>query len=127
MSEGRNILVVEDEYFLASDLARLLGERGIHVVGPVASLTEAARIAESGGIDCAILDINLRGQTVFPVADRLRAADIPFLFATGYGRAAIPDRFADIPHLEKPYGAERVLPLVAAAMQSAAAPCDGVS
>jgi CheY-like chemotaxis protein len=94
--------VVEDEYFLADDLVGLLRDTGLDVVGPVGTLDEAERLVAEERIDCAILDINLRGQMAFPVADRLGEAGIPFIFATGYSRAAVPDRFRDVPHLEKP-------------------------
>ena len=120
MLDGRRILVVEDEYFLADDLARTLGRQGVEVVGPVGTLDAAVRLAEDETIDCAILDINLRGEMAFPVADRLDAAGIPFVFATGYSRAVIPDRFSAVPHLEKPLETERVAELLSQAMAAAA-------
>lgn len=101
--EGRRILVVEDEYFLADDVRDALTEAGAEVLGPVPSVEEAsALIAREERIDAAVLDVNLRGELVFPVADALRERGVPFAFATGYDRWAIPDRFADALRVEKP-------------------------
>ncbi len=105
----RRVLVVEDEYFLADDLVGMLRDTGLDVVGPVGTLDDALRLVDEEQIDCAILDVNLRGQMAFPVADRLGEAGIPFVFATGYSRAAIPDRFRDVPHMEKPFQPARLL------------------
>ena len=108
----RRVLLVEDEYFLADDLVGLLRGTGLEVVGPVGTLDDAQRLVDKERIDCAILDINLRGQMAFPVADRLGEAGIPFVFATGYSRTAIPDRFRGVPHIEKPFEPARLLGLL---------------
>ena len=111
-TDSRRILIVEDEYLLATDLVRALGARGVDVVGPIATLDGAARLVEQERIDSAILDINLRGEMAYPIADRLCAAGIPFVIASGYGRANLPERFAGVPHIEKPFDAEAVLALL---------------
>ncbi len=100
---GRRILVVEDEFYLADDLSRGLRERGAEVIGPVASFADAERIIVAGDFDCAVLDMNLRGEMTFPLADRLDLAGIPFLIATGYNSGALPDRFSQHPRIEKPF------------------------
>ena len=101
--EGRRILVVEDEYLIADDLRDALVEAGAEVLGPVSNVKDAAAmIASEVQIDCALLDINLNGAMVFDVADTLVAREIPFVFGTGYDHWAIPDRFAQVPRLEKP-------------------------
>lgn len=101
--QGRHILIVEDEYLLANDVSEALQEAGAHVLGPVATIEDAtALIAGEARIDGAVLDVNLRGDMVFPVADALTERGVPFLFATGYDRWILPDRFADAPRLEKP-------------------------
>src|SRR3712207_954447 len=89
---GRRVLVVEDEYFIADDIARALRKLGAEVVGPLASRDEALDAFSSGqSIDAAVLDINLRGDAVYPVADALRGRKVPFVFATGYDPATIPE------------------------------------
>jgi DNA-binding response OmpR family regulator len=106
---GKRILIVEDEYYLADDLARALQECGADVVGPVGSLRDAQEVAEDARIDCAILDFNLKGEMAFPIADRLQTDGIPFVIASGYTGAAIPDRFKSAPHIEKPFDTAAVL------------------
>ena len=105
---GKRILIVEDEYYLANDLAQMLTDGGAEVVGPAASLSEAERLVAQGGLDCAILDMNLRGEMSFPIADRLNAAGIPFLIATGYNSASLPERFATQPRIEKPFEVDQI-------------------
>ena len=106
---GRNVLVVEDEYFIADDMRRVFEESGARVIGPVGSVDDALRvIADTPRIDGAVLDINLREVMVFPVADALRQRGVPFVFATGYEHAAIPPRLSDAIHCEKPVEAIRV-------------------
>lgn len=100
---GRRILIVEDEYLLANDLHDVIREAGAEVLGPVPSVAAAlALIAAEAVIDAAVLDVNLRGEMVFAVADALVARGVPFTFATGYDHWALPDRFADAPRVEKP-------------------------
>jgi len=101
---GCRILIVEDEYFLADDMVRVLSSSGAEIVGPIGEADEAlAALDGSTPIDCAILDINIRGEMVYPVASALRSRNIPFVFATGYDQAAIPAEFEDIPRWEKPF------------------------
>jgi DNA-binding response OmpR family regulator len=101
---GRTILIVEDEFFLADDLKQILNEQNVHVLGPVPTLTEALRVlSDNHPIDCAVLDVNLGGKSVFPISATLMERNIPFLFATGYGSTRIPAQFSDVPRLEKPF------------------------
>ena len=101
--KGRRVLVVEDEYMLAEDLREGLESQGAEVMGPVATVADALELLRSGPApDLAILDINLGGEMAYPVADALRARDIPFIFATGYNAQAIPKAYADVPRAEKP-------------------------
>lgn len=82
---GRRILLAEDEVIVALELALELEDHGAEVVGPAHSLTEALTLALDGGIDGAILDVDLQGEDVYPVAERLVASGVPFLFHTGHG------------------------------------------
>ena len=102
------ILIVEDEYYLAADLAQALAAEGADVVGPVGTLAEASDLVERERFDCAILDMNLRGDMAYPLADRLEEAGIPFLIATGYNSASLPERFGGAPRIEKPFNPNEV-------------------
>lgn len=111
---GMRILVVEDEYYLADDLAGALRARGAEVVGPVGTLADAVAALGSQRIDRAVLDVNLRGEMSFPLAERLEAAGIPYVIATGYSADTLPERFRDKPRLEKPFRPETLAELIAA-------------
>jgi DNA-binding NtrC family response regulator len=111
--EGCRVLVVEDEYFLAEDLGKALGDRGAHVVGPVGDLEEAVDQVSRGRIDVAVLDINLHDQAAYVLADHLEQAGKPFIFATGYSAAVIPHRFRHVIRMEKPYNIEDLVQMVA--------------
>ena len=101
--KGRRLLVVEDDYFIVEDLLRQLEQAGVEVVGPVPNLGQAMKLLGSTQeLDGAILDIDLQGELVFPLADALLSRNIPFVFLTGYEPAMIPPRFDRIPHCTKP-------------------------
>ncbi len=106
---GARVLVVEDEYYLADDLARALGEAGAEVLGPVGTLDDAEAKLAGKGFDCAVLDMNLRGEMAYPIADRLESAGIPFVIATGYNSASLPERFRARPRVEKPFDPSAVV------------------
>lgn len=95
--------MVEDEYFLADDIARTLRELGASVIGPVGELGEAVRLLDGdGAIDAAIVDINLHSDMIYPLARKLRSRNVPLLFTTGYDRKSIEPEFQDVPLWEKP-------------------------
>ena len=103
-SGGLRILVVEDELLVALGMQEMLGEIGFDTLGPLPRLEDALRAAQTEAVDGAILDVNLRGHTVYPVAEALRARGIPFLFSTGYGSGSVAlDSFREVEVLEKPY------------------------
>ena len=107
--EGKRILLVEDEYFIVQDLARAFAAAGAIVLGPVATLSEALQlVAAAGPLDGAVLDINLQGEMVFPLADALVSRAVPIVFSTGYDREAIPSRFDGCARCEKPARPEQV-------------------
>jgi DNA-binding NtrC family response regulator len=100
---NRRILIVEDDYVIAMELAEALEERGAVVFGPVGSVHEAEELLRSeDGLDAAILDINLGRENAFPVADRLMSRKVPFLFTTGYDDWVMPQPYVAVPRLEKP-------------------------
>lgn len=98
---GRRVLVVEDDYVVAQQMADELRELGARIVGPVPTPDTALRLAREQRLDAAVLDIHLRGGTVYPVADLLTGKGVPFLFATGYNPRVIPQRYATIRVYEK--------------------------
>jgi len=106
------VLIVEDEYFLGDDLARELEAYGVQVIGPDHELTEAMS-RNYDDYDIAILDINLRGRSTYPIADEFVRIGKPFIFATGYSAQVIPDRYRNIPLWEKPYDAAELAAKVA--------------
>ena len=113
MLNGCRILIAEDEYLLADDLCDELADLGADVLGPVGSIEAAAAlIGAEARIDAAVLDINLRGKMIFPIADLLEERGVPFIFATGYDDVIVPDRYSDVRRIEKPLRAARVAELV---------------
>jgi CheY-like chemotaxis protein len=81
---GLKVLVVEDDFIVAYDMQSMLEEQGAEVLGPASSVQEARALLASNAPNAAILDVNLNGEYVFPLAEDLRARGVPFLFATAY-------------------------------------------
>lgn len=101
--QNRRILVVEDDYLIAEDVRFDLEQAGAVVIGPAPSVEKALRLLKGDpAIDAAVLDVNLNGERSFPVAERLAAQAIPFLFATGYSSADIPAEWRHAPIVTKP-------------------------
>ncbi len=106
---GSQVLVLEDSYYLASDLARALKAAGAKVIGPCPNEQAAFAAIARDPPSCGILDINLGAGPSFEVAHELADQNVPFLFVTGHGDAVIPREFADAPHVQKPVDPQRVL------------------
>ena len=107
--KGFRILVVEDEAILALELAQSLREAGAAVLGPVSSVQEALELLNATvELDGAVLDVNLNGEMVYPVAETLAMRGVPFVFATAYGREEHPAPFGSVPHCQKPVDAPKV-------------------
>jgi two-component SAPR family response regulator len=105
----KRVLLVEDEAFIVMLLEDILAEIGFEVMGPAASCAQAFALLEKHGApDGAILDVNLGGERVFPLAAALAERHVPFVFSTGYGDGAIDDRFAGIERLRKPFDPNRL-------------------
>lgn len=101
---GLVVLVVEDEFLIAMDLEAMLKEHGWHLLGPAATVAEALALLEVGKMpDVALLDVNLRGETVVPVAEVLRERGVPIVLASAYNHAAsMADVLAGAPNVGKP-------------------------
>ena len=118
MSASRSILVVEDEPLIAMMLEDFLETLGHTVHASCESVEDAVAAADKGGFDVAIIDINLNGETAWPVAHKLREKAIPFVIATGGHVEPPPPEFKDVPVIEKPYTVDRVTPALEAALGS---------
>jgi DNA-binding LytR/AlgR family response regulator len=106
---GLQILIVEDEYLVARSLRRLLELSGATVIGPAASVEKALMLANtSDRIDGALLDINLRERSVFPLADVLIARGVPIVFTTGYDTTNVPQSYAHVSILQKPFDPDEI-------------------
>lgn len=97
------VLVVEDEALVSMLVEDMLTDLGCTVVGPAAEIEEALRLAGSADIDAALLDVNLGGRPIFPVADALKSRGVPYAFASGYGEAGISDDHKGSAVLQKPF------------------------
>ncbi len=115
---GIRVLVAEDELLVAMLIEDILSDNGCAVTGPFAKVADALAAAGEANIDVAVLDVNLRGEKIYPVAERLASRGIPFFLLTGYGRDAVPVDHPDWQACSKPFKAgdlirmiaERVLP-----------------
>jgi DNA-binding response OmpR family regulator len=101
--QGLRILVVEDEFLVAMLIEDILESAGCVVSGPVPRLAEALDAAGREVCNAAVLDINLAGERIFPVAEILSRRNIPFLFVTGYSTGALPGEYAERPRICKPF------------------------
>ena len=118
---SRRVLVVEDETFLASLIEDILVNAGYRVL-KAGRVDAALKMVESGtSIDAALLDINVNGVEVFPLAAALRERGVPFVFASGYGREGLPPAFTDCLVVQKPYLPDSLTAALARSMSAPAA------
>jgi DNA-binding response OmpR family regulator len=101
--EGVRVLVVEDEYLVAALIQDMLESAGCVVAGPIPRLREALDAADHDDYDAAVLDVNLNGERIDPVAQALSRRNVPFVFVTGYGEGVVSKEFAERPRLCKPF------------------------
>lgn len=115
--QGRRILVVEDESLVAMLLETMLEDMGCQTVGPFATVAAALDAVRGGAaIDAALLDVNVAGEAVFPVAEALRAAGVPVVFSTGYGESGLSDDWRGALALQKPFTEAAVAEALAKAL-----------
>lgn len=111
-SRGLRVLIVEDEIIIALDLADMMADLG-HTVVKIANRVESGlEFAANGIVDLAILDMNVRDELSFPIAVVLRERDIPFIFASGYGKRGLIEGFKDAHVLSKPYSIDVLAQMV---------------
>lgn len=119
---GRRVLIVEDESLVAMLLETILADLGCDVVGPESNIEDGlTAVADVAGLDAALLDVNVAGTEIFPVAEALMAKGVPFVFSTGYGEAGLPEHWRGNPTVQKPFteGAIREALMTALNMQNA--------
>jgi CheY-like chemotaxis protein len=102
-AKGWRVFVVEDEPMIRMLIVDMLEELGCRVAAESGDVEEAAELAQSTDFELAILDVNLKGKLITPVAELIRARELPIIFATGYGSEGLPDQFRDFPALQKPF------------------------
>jgi PAS domain S-box-containing protein len=104
--DAKRILLVEDEGLVGMMMRDMLGDLGYAVAGPYCSIEEANGALDTERYDCAVLDLNLRGDMVYPVVDLLAKRGTPIVFVTGYGPESMDGRYAHIPVMQKPIARE---------------------
>jgi CheY-like chemotaxis protein len=115
---GRRVLVVEDEMMVLMMIEGMLADLGCTLVTPASTIDQAITLIDAQPFDVAMLDLNLDGEKTYPVADRLAARGVPFLFATGYGAHGLKEGYADRPILNKPFQHAELADLLAGVLQS---------
>lgn len=116
MLSGRRVLVVEDESLVAMLLETILEDMGCTPVGPAATVEDGLALLETEQLDAALLDVNVAGRQVFPVAEALKARGVPFVFSTGYGEGGLPDEWRGQATIQKPFTEAAVRDALAKAM-----------
>ena len=105
-TSGGSIFLVEDEVMIRMMVADMLEELGYSIAAEAGEVSDALRLAQSIDFDLAILDVNVNGKVISPVADLIAARNRPFIFATGYGSSGLPVEYRDRPALQKPFQIE---------------------
>jgi CheY-like chemotaxis protein len=113
------ILVVEDEYLIRMLMEDMLADLGYDLAAAVGTMAEASEQAASNHFDLAVLDVNLDGIEIFPVADILAKRGVPFVFVTGYGEGSLPEKYRGRPALQKPFQSEQLKSTLAGLLAAA--------
>jgi CheY-like chemotaxis protein len=103
-----SVLLVEDETLIRMMIAGMIEELGHTVAAEAGNMTEALLLARTADFEIAVLDINVGGERIEPVADVIAGRRLPFIFASGYGAAGVPEKFSDRPTLQKPFLIEKL-------------------
>jgi DNA-binding response OmpR family regulator len=115
---GIRVLVVEDEFLVAMLIEEMLESAGCVVIGPIPRVPEALDAVHRDTCDAAVLDINLGGERIDPVAEALSRRNVPFMFVTGYGTAGLPGNYVDRPRICKPFKMAELLGTVSSLVNS---------
>ena len=117
---GGSVFLVEDEVMIRMMVADMLSELGYSIAAEAGEISEAIRLAQSAEFDFAILDVNVNGKVISPVADLITARNRPFIFATGYGSSGLPEEYRDRPALQKPFQIETLARVIDNTLKSTA-------
>ncbi|MEW6767812.1 MAG: response regulator [Pseudomonadota bacterium] len=115
------VLLIEDEVMIRMMVADMLGELGYSIAGEAGDIDEAVRLVQAADFDIAILDVNVNSKIITPVAEAVTMRGRPFVFATGYGSDGLPEKFRDIPALQKPFQIETLRRAIEDALRDVAA------
>ncbi|UGV26845.1 response regulator [Rhodopseudomonas boonkerdii] len=117
---GGAVFLVEDEVMIRMMVADMLEELGYRIAAEAGEINEAIRLAGSAEFDVAILDVNVNGKVISPVAEALAARNKPFIFVTGYGAQGLPEEFRDRPALQKPFQMETLAQMLVTTLKGVA-------
>jgi len=116
---GASVFLVEDEAMIRMMVCDMLEELGHRVAAEAGEISEAMKLALSAEFDVAILDVNVNGKVISPVAELIKARNRPFIFATGYGSSGLPDEYRDRVALQKPFQLEALAQAINTALGTA--------
>lgn len=119
---GLRVMVVEDEFLVSMMIETVLMDEACDIIGPYDTITDALRIVEKVKTDFAFLDVNVRDEKIYPVAEILAERGIPFVLLTGYGENAIPDDRPAWHVCAKPFTPHELISAMKAAIATAASP-----
>ena len=118
---GGSVFLVEDEVMIRMMVADMLEELGYSVAAEAGDINEAIKLAGTAKFDIAILDVNVNGKVISPVAEVIASRNRPFIFATGYGAQGLPEEFRDRPTLQKPFQMETLAAMIERTLRGTAA------
>src|ERR1700709_2277045 len=115
---GGSVFLVEGEVMIRMMVADMLEELGYRIAAECGEIGEAMKLAQHAESDIAILDVNVNGKVISPVAELIKVRNRPFIFATGYGSSGLPEEYRDRPTLQKPFQLETLAKKIDAALKS---------
>ena len=118
---GGSVFLVEDEAMIRMMVADMLEELGYSIVAETGEIEQALKLARTANFDIAILDVNVNGKLISPVAEVIEARNRPFIFATGYGTQGLPPEYRDRPALQKPFQMENLALMIERTLKDSAA------
>ncbi|HAO40942.1 MAG: CheY-like chemotaxis protein [Afipia broomeae] len=116
-----SVLLVEDEVMIRMMVADMLEELGYTIAAEAGDIDEGVRLVQATDFDIAILDVNVNGKVITPVAEAVQMSGKPFVFATGYGAQGLPEKFRDRPTLQKPFQIETLARTIETVLKGIAA------